>query len=104
MSSVVLFTVDSCDLIKFRTEFSRSSCSSCRLVPACVVGFSVALGAPKETRDGEVAFCKMVASGVCHVVLASLLGAIGLAVVDVVLILGFYTLGGWGQKRYNSVY
>eukprot|EP00978_Attheya_sp_CCMP212_P047393 scaffold421343_cov65-Attheya_sp.AAC.2 len=45
----------------------------------------------------------MVASGVCRVVLADLLGALGLTVADVALILGFYTLGGWGQKRYNSL-
>eukprot|EP00978_Attheya_sp_CCMP212_P036364 scaffold164246_cov49-Attheya_sp.AAC.1 len=104
MSSMVSLTVGSCDSIKLRTEFRRSSRSSRRLVPACVVGFSAALGAPKVTRDGKAALRKMVASGVCRVVLANLLGALGLTVAGVALIFRFYTLGGWGQKRYNSVY
>eukprot|EP00978_Attheya_sp_CCMP212_P008471 scaffold19894_cov34-Attheya_sp.AAC.1 len=104
MSSMVPLTVGTCDLIKLRTEFRRSSRSSHRLVPACVVGFSAALGAPKETRDGEVALRKMVVSDEFRVVLAGLLGALGLKVANIALIFGFYTLGGWGQKRYNSVY
>eukprot|EP00978_Attheya_sp_CCMP212_P012382 scaffold30799_cov50-Attheya_sp.AAC.5 len=98
MSSMVPLTVGSCKLIKLRTEFRCSSRSSRRLVPACVVGFSAALGAPKETREGEVALRKMVMSGVCRVVLAGLLDAFGLTVVDVALIFGFYTLGG-GSRR-----
>jgi hypothetical protein len=45
----------------------------------------------------------MVASGVCRVVLGRVLGALGLTVADAVLIFGFYTLEGWGQKRYSVV-
>ena len=100
---MVPLTVGSCDSIKLRTELSRTSRSSRRFVPACVVGFSAAVEAPRATREGEVALRKMVASGVCRVVLGRVLGALGLTVADAVLIFGFNTLEGWGQKRYSVV-
>eukprot|EP00978_Attheya_sp_CCMP212_P041494 scaffold238711_cov34-Attheya_sp.AAC.1 len=93
---MIPFTVGSCDSIKTRTDFSRSSLSSRRLVPACTIGFSTVAVGPKETLGVEVALFKMVDSGVCRVVLVLLLGAFGLTVADVALIGGFYTLEGRG--------
>ena len=92
---MVPLTVGSCDSIKLRTDLSRSSRSSRRFVPACVVGFSAAVDAPNETLVGGAALRKMVASD-GRVVLGRILGALGLMVAVVAFILGFYTLGGWG--------
>eukprot|EP00978_Attheya_sp_CCMP212_P012981 scaffold32372_cov35-Attheya_sp.AAC.2 len=79
-------TVGSCNSIKTRTDFSRSSRSSRRLVPACTIGFSTVVVGRKETLGVEVALFKMSDRGVCRVVLVLLLGAFGLTATDVAFI------------------
>ena len=100
---MIPFTVGSCDSIRARTEFRRSSLSSRRLVPACTVGFSTVVDDRKETLGVEEALFKMTDSGVCRVVLVLLLGAVGLMVADVAFIGGFYTLEERGLMLCNSV-
>ena len=91
---MIPFTVGSCDSISARTEFRRSSLSSRRFVPACTVGVSAVVDAPRESLVVEEAPLKMVDNGVRRGVLVLLLGAIGLTVADVAFIGRFYTLEG----------